>query len=76
MAKKQSFAKSFEELEKIASYFESEEVDVEEGIKKFEEGMALAKVCKERLTEIENKVVEIKKKFDSDTPGADPTLGF
>ncbi|MEI7740884.1 MAG: exodeoxyribonuclease VII small subunit [bacterium] len=63
MSKKQPFAKSFEELEAIAAYFESENVDVEEGIKKFEEGMALAKACKERLTEIENKVVEIKKKF-------------
>ena len=72
MAKKQSFAKSFEELEKIAAYFESEDVDVEEGIKKFEEGMMLAKACKERLSEIENRVTEIKKKFD--TIGGDEEL--
>ena len=64
MAKKQSFAKAFEELEAIAAYFEREDVDVEEGIKKFEEGMELAKFCKEKLSEVENKVVEIKKKFD------------
>ena len=64
MAKKLSFAKSFEELEKIAAWFESEEVDVEEGLKKFEEGLALAQACKERLAAIENRVVEIKKKFE------------
>lgn len=60
---KPAFAKSFEELEKIAEWFEREDVDVEEGLKKFEEGLALAKLCKDRLAEIENKVVEIKKKF-------------
>ena len=70
MSKKPSFAKSFEELEAIAAYFESEDVDVEEGIKKFEEGMALAKLCKERLTELENKVVEIKKKFGEESEEA------
>jgi len=65
MAKKQSFAKLFEDLEQVAAYFEREDVDVEEGIKKFEEGMELAAQCKVRLTEIENKVVEIRKKFDA-----------
>lgn len=60
---KQSFAKSFAELEEIANWFEREDIDVEEGIQKFEEGMRLAKLCKERLEGIENEVTEIKKKF-------------
>jgi exodeoxyribonuclease VII small subunit len=63
-----SFAKSFEELEKIAAWFESGEADVEEGLKKFEEGMELAKLCKERLAAVENKVIEIKKKFAESEP--------
>jgi len=67
MAKKSvSFAKSFEELEQIAEWFEKEDVDVEEGLKKFEEGLALASFCKERLAEIENRVIEIKKKFGNE----------
>jgi len=57
------FGKSFEELEGIIEWFESEEVDLDEGIKKFERGLELAKTCKERLKEVENKVNEIKVKF-------------
>ncbi|MFH0927899.1 MAG: exodeoxyribonuclease VII small subunit [bacterium] len=62
---KQSFAESFAKLSEIASYFEEGEIDVEEGLKKFEEGLALAEICKTRLKEIENRVVELKKQFES-----------
>lgn len=57
------FGKSFEELEAIIEWFEGEEVDLDEGIKKFERGLELAKACKGRLKEVENKVTEIKAKF-------------
>jgi exodeoxyribonuclease VII small subunit len=49
--------------EKTDKAFEREEVDLEEGLKKFERGLELAKGCKERLREVENKVVQIKAKF-------------
>lgn len=58
-----NFAKAFEELETITEWFESEEVDLDEGLKKFERGLELAKQCKEKLGEVENKVKEIKEKF-------------
>lgn len=64
MAKKQSsFAQAFEELEEITAWFESAEVDLDEGLKKFERGLELANVCKKKLAEVENKVVELKQKF-------------
>ncbi|MEK9147339.1 MAG: exodeoxyribonuclease VII small subunit [Patescibacteria group bacterium] len=56
-----NFAKAMEELEKINRWFESEEVDLEEGIKKFDEGMKLIEFCKERLKQVENKIIKIKK---------------
>jgi len=58
------FGKAYEELEGIVGWFETEEVDLDEGLKKFERGLELAKLCKERLKEVENKVTEIKAKFD------------
>ncbi len=62
--KKINFAKSFEELEKITEWFESEEaLDLEKGLKKFERGLELASELKTLLSEVENKVNEIKKKF-------------
>ncbi len=63
--KKQSFAKSFEELEEITQWFEGEESgDLEKGLKKFEKGLLLAKELKEKLAEVENKVLEMKKKHE------------
>jgi exodeoxyribonuclease VII small subunit len=60
---KASFGTSFAELEKIVAKFENEEVDLEEGLKDFEHALTLARSLKERLSGVENKVVEIKKKF-------------
>lgn len=69
MTKKQStvdFAKSFEELEKITQWFDSEEhLDLDKGLKQFERGLELASMLKQKLSEVENKVVEIKQKFET-----------
>lgn len=59
-----SFAKGYEELEKLVAEFESRELDLEKDLPRFERGLALAKKLQERLKEIENKVVEIEKKFE------------
>ena len=64
--KKERFEDTFTELEKIVDEFEKGEVDLEEGLKKFERGLELAKICKERLKEVENKVIQIKKKFEQE----------
>lgn len=69
MTKKQTttvdFAKSFEELEKITEWFDSEEhLDLDKGLKQFERGLELASLLKEKLSEVENKVTEIKKRFE------------
>ena len=61
--KKIDFAQAFKELEAITEWFETEEVDLDQGLKKFERGLELASDCKKKLTEVENKVEEIKKKF-------------
>jgi len=64
MAKKSSsFADAFQELEEITAWFETAEVDLDEGLKKFERGLELAQVCKKKLAEVENQVIDLKKKF-------------
>lgn len=60
---KQDFGKAYEELEDIVEWFEREEIDLDEGIKKFERGLELARACKARLSQVENKVKEIKGRF-------------
>lgn len=64
MAKaKINFEKAVEELEAITEWFEGSEVDLDEGLKKFERALELASACKEKMDEFENKVKEIKSKF-------------
>jgi exodeoxyribonuclease VII small subunit len=57
-------AKGFEELEEIAAWFEAGETDLDEGLKKFDRAMSVAEALKARLAVAENKVKEIKKKYD------------
>ena len=55
-----NFKKSYQELQNIVEWFEQEEIDLEEGVKKFEEGSKLVKDLKEYLEKVENKIRELK----------------
>lgn len=72
VAKKDSFnfTKGYEELEKIVADFESRELDLEKDLPRFERGLELAGRLQKRLQQIENKVVEIEKRFATND---DPT---
>ncbi len=61
--KKKTFSEQYADLEKITQWFEAEDVDLEEALKKFEEGLGLVKELKTHLNGIENKVTDIKKQF-------------
>lgn len=64
MSKKTDFKQQLEELERIVEWFESEEVDIDQALEKFERGMELASNLEEQLGEMENKVREITQKFN------------
>lgn len=58
-------------LNTIVKWFESqEEIDVEAGLEKVREGAGLVKVCKERLSEIENEFEQIKRDAETDSDKA------
>lgn len=63
--KKITFAEAFAELEAITEWFETQNVDLDEGVKKFERGLELAKMLKDKLADVENTVVTLKKKFSA-----------
>lgn len=59
------------ELEKINTWFDQlEEIDVEMGLQKVKEGMALVKASRSRLKEIENEFEEIKKEILEEKKGS------
>jgi exodeoxyribonuclease VII small subunit len=57
------FEKALKELEQITTWFESTDVDLDQGIAKFERGMELASALKAHLATIENRVEKIKERF-------------
>jgi len=58
-----NFTKFYQEIEEINEWFQNEEIDLDEALKKYERGMSLIQKCKERLKQSENKFEEIKKKY-------------
>jgi exodeoxyribonuclease VII small subunit len=58
-----TFTKAYKEIEEINEWFQREDIDLDEALKKYERGMELIKKCKERLRQAENKFEEIKKKY-------------
>lgn len=59
--KELTFAAAYEELESITAWFESDEMELEAALKKFERGLELAAVCKKSLATIENTITDLKK---------------
>ena len=69
---KGDFSTAFKEVEEIVDWFEDAEVDLEEGLTRFERGLELASQCRTRIKEVENKGTKIKAKFsDLAEGGAD-----
>lgn len=83
MADNQDFGQKLKELETITEWFESDEVDLNAALAKFERGMELADDLKKELQQVENRVDKIKQKFDgsavaqpeaSESAASDPQL--
>lgn len=64
---KVNLKESLSKLNGIVEWFdEQEEVDVELGLVKVKEGAELIKVCRKRLSEVENEFKEIQRDIDKE----------
>jgi exodeoxyribonuclease VII small subunit len=64
-ANAEKFEKSLERLQSVVRELEGGELPLEESLRKFEEGMSLAKGCQERLNQAEQRI-EILVRADKD----------
>lgn len=64
---KDNLEQSFEQLESITRELQGD-LDLEQSLKKFEEGLMIAEKLKKRLAEIENKIEKIKINFSKANP--------
>ena len=60
--KEMKFEESMQKLEEIAKELESGELDLDESMSKFEEGMKLSKKCNEILENAEKKITILLQK--------------
>lgn len=63
-AKNDSLREKLEKFENIINWFDSDEVDIETAIKKYEEGAKIADDIKKQLKEAKNSIEIVKQKFD------------
>lgn len=62
--KNQNLKESLQKLAEIVRWFDDQkEIDVEAGLEKVRDGVAIVKQSRERLKEIENEFEEIKKEI-------------
>ena len=61
--KKFDFTESVNKLEEINTWFQNEDIDLDEGLYKLKAGKELIKKCRTRLKEVENEFIKIKKEF-------------
>lgn len=65
------FEELLDRLETLVKTLEDEELDLERSIQAFEEGVALARECHQRLDEAERRVEVLRRRPDG-TVGSDP----
>lgn len=63
MSERFNFTNAYKKIEEINEWFQEENIDLDEAIKKYKEGMELIEKCKKRLKETENKFEDIKNKY-------------
>ncbi len=66
MAEEIKFEKAMERLTKLVEELESGDVALEEAIKKYEEGVKLAKTCQNQLRRAEQKIEVLTKSLEGD----------
>ena len=59
-----AFGKSFERLSEIVENLETGEVDLDDALAQYEEGLKLVQDCKKKLKEVGNKIEVIKDKYE------------
>ena len=66
MAKENSFEKQMKKLEEIVEKLEKDDVELDESIALYEEGLKLSKVLKKQLQDFEEKINELSEKQENE----------
>ncbi len=64
MTEEIKFEKAMEKLEKIVEDLETGNIALDEALKKYEEGVKLSRICRERLSQAEKKIEVLTRAMD------------
>lgn len=65
MSATKNLNQQLQELDELLAWFEQPNVDLEEALKKFDQGVELAEAIKKHLSKVENKITVLKERFDT-----------
>ena len=63
---KQNLQEALQKLEQVVQDLNQKDVDVEEGLKKFKEGVELVKFCQKELGQAENEFKKLKAELEKE----------
>lgn len=63
---KKSLSKQLADLDALMAWFDQADIDLDEALKKFDQGVKLAEQIRKQLAEAENKITVLKQRFDQD----------
>lgn len=52
------------QLDTLLAWFDQPDIDLDEALQKFDQGVKIAETIKKRLGELENKITVLKERFD------------
>ncbi len=65
------FTQALKQLEDINAWFQHEDFNLDEGLRKLKAGKELIKTCRSRLHEVENEFVKIKQEFTEESQASE-----
>lgn len=63
---KKSLSKQLADLDALMAWFDQADIDLDEALKKFDQGVKLAEQIRKQLAEAENKITVLKQRFNQD----------
>jgi len=65
---KKSLNKQLYDLDQLIVWFDKPDIDLDEALKKFDDGVKLAEQIRKQLAEAENKITVLKQRFNKERP--------
>ncbi len=63
---KKTLSKQLDDLDELIIWFDRPDIDLDEALKKFDDGVKLAEQIRKQLAEAENKITVLKQRFNKE----------